>query len=302
MRDYRMHSHRCALALMILVLGVVQSARAAGPLVTLTQTSVTGPAATVFNGNLYIAWTGTDNPNHLNVAYTTDGVHLSTPVVIPNNSSVAWAGPGLAVFNGKLYLSWTGGSSRVNYISSSDGVHWGNQVVTNWAAEGSTSLTATATALYIGFAQATSPNTVSVDFTSDGTNWNVFANYNTGGAGSPYSPSVAIDPNGQLVPAYMTFPSTSCSWNCLVVGFGLVPGPLNPGVSAPGTSSSGGPGLVSFNGHLYVAWNGGFSGANNNGSILVANNSSFPWPYFAAGQSCRGNPALVAWNGHLYIV
>jgi hypothetical protein len=296
---------------MVAALGIVQSAEAAGPVTTLTQNSVMGPAVAVFNGKLYVAWTGTDNPNHLNVAYTTDGVNFSTPLIIPNNSSVSWAAPGLAAFNGKLYLSWTGGSSFVNYISSSDGVTWGNQVVTGWKAEGSTALTvgATGTQLYISFADLSTQHLVQVYGSSDGVNWGPYSTYSFAGAGSPFSPAILGTPSPQnpLLVGFATYPSSApfsnCPWNCIWVNNELVPGPINPGVSAPGTTGTGGPGLGYLNGAIYVAWNGGFSGAQGaNPSIFVATYGVAPMPYFNTGQACRGNPALIGWNGHLYMV
>ena len=114
----RERSRLFILSLVVATLGIFQAAQAAGPVTTLSQNSVTGPALAVFNGRLYMAWTGTDNPNHLNVAYTTDGVNFTAPVTLSGNSSVAWAGPGLAAFNGKLYLSFTGGSSWISCWSA----------------------------------------------------------------------------------------------------------------------------------------------------------------------------------------
>jgi hypothetical protein len=304
-------------AVMATMSGMIEAVYAAGPVTTLTQNSVTGPAVAIFNGRLYVAWTGTDNPNHLNVASTLDGVNFTAPVIIPNNSSVAWAGPGLAVFGGKLYLSWTGGSSLINYISSPDGVTWSNQVTTAWKAEGSTAMTVKPASggnpetLYITFADVATNNFVQVYNTTNGVNWNFQGAQTLGGKGSPYSPAILQDPNSAaLYVGFASYPVTGVgnagcpsSWHCIVVNGSQVPDFLNPGVGAPGTTGTGGPGIGAFNGAIYVAWNGALSGTEGtNPHILVATFGTQPMTYFATGQACRGNPALIGWNGHLYLV
>lgn len=294
------------LSLMVATLGIFQAAQAAGPLTTLSQNSVTGPALAVFNGKLYMAWTGTDNPNHLNVASTSDGINFTAPVTLPGNSSVSWAGPGLAAFNGKLYLSFTGGSSLINIVSSSDGVTWGNQVVTSLKAEGSTALAVSVdgTALFLSFADLSAQHYVQVYNSGDGNTWTSLFQESFGGLGSPFSPALSTSSNGLSVGFASTpgGPTSTCPWNCIVVNGALVPGPILPGMSAPGTTGTGGPGMASFNGATYVAWNGGLS--NDQGThpaIYVATYGPAPMHYFLTGQSCIGNPALASWGGHLYM-
>src|SRR6516165_2583249 len=51
------------------------------------------PAATVFNGRLYLAWTGTDG--RLNVISSADGVHFAKTVTLADTSRT---GPALAAF------------------------------------------------------------------------------------------------------------------------------------------------------------------------------------------------------------
>ncbi len=96
-------------------------------------TETTAPLA-VFDGNLYLAFTGTDN--RLNVypsSQGADGLQFKNKVTLPDTSEYA---PALAVGN-ELYIAWTGMDHHINIESSSDGVHWGNKVtlpVTTWAA------------------------------------------------------------------------------------------------------------------------------------------------------------------------
>src|SRR5215469_5206617 len=61
---------------------------------------------------LYLAWTGTDNPHHVNLGYFKSGLTNFTRILmVPSETSPAGVGPALAVFNGWLYLAWTGTDS-----------------------------------------------------------------------------------------------------------------------------------------------------------------------------------------------
>jgi hypothetical protein len=93
------------------------------------------PAATVFNGRLYLAWTGADG--HLNVISSADGVKFTNKVTLGDTSNV---GPTLAGFNGRLYLGWTGLDGHLNVESSADGMSFSNKVTL-----GDTSLLSTPT-------------------------------------------------------------------------------------------------------------------------------------------------------------
>jgi hypothetical protein len=81
------------------------------------------PAATVFNGRLYLAWTGTDG--RLNVICSADGAHFTNKVTLGDTSHT---GPTLAAFNGRLYLGWTGTDGHLNVESSANGMGFGNKV------------------------------------------------------------------------------------------------------------------------------------------------------------------------------
>lgn len=89
------------------------------------------PAAAVFDGNVYLAWTGTNASHSVIVANSCDGLHFGTPVVYGTNTS--FSGPGLAAFNGYLWLAWSTTGYRTNsngtitdidLAHSSDGLHF----------------------------------------------------------------------------------------------------------------------------------------------------------------------------------
>lgn len=94
---------------------------------TLNERSNHGPALLMFNGRLFLAWTGTDN--RLNVKWSTDlGATWQNKRTLNETSPTE---PALAVFNGKLILMWNGTDSanRLNFIESSDlGLTWTNKV------------------------------------------------------------------------------------------------------------------------------------------------------------------------------
>jgi hypothetical protein len=90
------------------------------------ENSFLSPAVTVFNNQLYVSWTGTDNG--LNVMSSPDGVTWDEATHVRLAQKTQFA-PSLAVFNGKLYLGFTaeGGSTpnALSLLSSSDGLTFG---------------------------------------------------------------------------------------------------------------------------------------------------------------------------------
>ncbi len=96
--------------------------------VTLTQTSIGTPALAVFkgsqtlNGNLTLAWTGTD-PNHslnvMGILLTSDAFGLGPKNVLSRFSSNA--GPSLQMIGNAVVLGWATKTTHLNFASSSDG-------------------------------------------------------------------------------------------------------------------------------------------------------------------------------------
>ena len=87
-----------------------------------------GPSLAIFNGNLAVAWLGTDH--HLNVAFYKPGdpTHLANKVTLGETSYNA---PSIAVYNGRLYLSWRGTDGRLNIISSANASAFNTKVTYN---------------------------------------------------------------------------------------------------------------------------------------------------------------------------
>jgi hypothetical protein len=107
-----------------------QASQTFGPAITLTDTTLVGagPSLAIFNGNLAVAWMGTDH--RLNVAFFKPGdpTHLANKVTLSETSNYA---PSIVTFNGRLYLSWMGTDGRLNIISSADASTFNTKVTYN---------------------------------------------------------------------------------------------------------------------------------------------------------------------------
>jgi outer membrane protein assembly factor BamB len=103
--------------------------------VTLGETALGGPAMiNRNNADLVLGWSGTDNPSHLNVIFSTDGLHWANKVTIPNETTpnaLALAFDGSAPGGGRTFIAWTGTDSAhsLNVMSSQDHAlhNWGNK-------------------------------------------------------------------------------------------------------------------------------------------------------------------------------
>ncbi len=105
----------------------------------LNETSHHGPAICEFNGDLYIAWTGTDEFALLNVKSSHDGDTFANKVTLREDSAF---GPALTVFNEELYLAWVGvdPQRQLNIISSPDGTNFHNKQILGQSSIGSPAL------------------------------------------------------------------------------------------------------------------------------------------------------------------
>src|SRR5689334_15450165 len=71
--------------------------------VVLSYASIDTPSLAVFNGQLFMAYSGTDSNHRLNYAVSSDG-QIFTQVTDGNNRTAG--GPSIAVFNGKMYVAF----------------------------------------------------------------------------------------------------------------------------------------------------------------------------------------------------
>jgi Papain family cysteine protease len=95
----------------------------------LHDTAIGAPALADVNDTiLALAWTGTDNPHHLNVMGSRDGGRSFAGKVTLHETS--FDGPGFAFGNGHAYLAWVGidAGHHLNVIQSNDCINFGNKV------------------------------------------------------------------------------------------------------------------------------------------------------------------------------
>jgi hypothetical protein len=83
------------------------------------------PALAFGHGKVFLAWTGTDDDNHLNLVALTPtgggtGFIVAQPKTTLRERSSDDAGPALAFGNDRLFLAWTDDSDRVNVVVSTD--------------------------------------------------------------------------------------------------------------------------------------------------------------------------------------
>ena len=65
----------------------------------------------------------------MNVESTTDGVHFSNKVTLPDFSINPGTSAAIATFHGRLYLAWLGDFNELNIELSSDGVHFDKKAI-----------------------------------------------------------------------------------------------------------------------------------------------------------------------------
>jgi hypothetical protein len=107
--------------------------------VTLGETALGGPAMINRNEHdLVFGWSGTDNPSHLNVILSGDGLNWGNKVTIPKETTpnaLALAFDGGAPPNGRTFIAWTGtdDAHSLNVMSAEDATlhNWSNKHTLN---------------------------------------------------------------------------------------------------------------------------------------------------------------------------
>jgi hypothetical protein len=289
----------------------------------LNEFSPEGPALAVFDGKLFLAWTGTDSNHSLNVAESSDGLYFSSPVVFGRESSIPSAAPSIVAFNGKMYLYWTGGFHDINVATSTDGLHYANKSLVYSGGNVMTALGSTAVAvanghIYLAWAGTDSAHTINVAESYDGVHFGtptlITDPMGRGNSGSRYSPGLAAISDGETYTVYPAFtPET------LVSGAGAELTtevyPLNSSLGGANVSykfdtsftGSDGPGCmvstyfltcvyVDVYTHLRIR----FMSRMSNGR--VTNGSFFGIADEPIGNELAiGNPAIVYFNGRTII-
>jgi hypothetical protein len=85
-----------------------------------TKVGMGGPGGTIFNGQVFLTYTGTDE--HINIMRQSGSSFIKQTL-----GETTHVGSSLAVFGGVLYLAWVGTDRQLNVRSSTDGVTWPDQ-------------------------------------------------------------------------------------------------------------------------------------------------------------------------------
>ncbi len=124
-----------------------------GPAQVLTDTTLAGagPSLDYFNGNLYVAWLGTDHRLNIGRYNPANPTHLANKVTLREYSNNA---PSIVTFQsgaptGRLYLSWRGTDGHLNIISSADASTFNTKVTYSATVRTSPSLVSAGMYLYV---------------------------------------------------------------------------------------------------------------------------------------------------------
>lgn len=300
LRPARMAPLAAAALICVLPLAVQPAAA-----VTLGNSAIGTPALAVFNNNLYIAWTGTDGNNTLNIAQLdASGTSIVTQTTVGSNHS--FTGPALAAFNGYLYLAWDGSVSsgeNLNIAYSSDGLDFTSQGLvgsnTSFAAP---ALAASANALYIAWSGNDPSHTVNAEYLTSGLSFT--GQVVLSGTFSDASPALAVYGNY----LYLGYEAASTEAETLLAA-SITP-PLSfssTGIPVVNGSGASGAGLGTVNGELFLGWAGQpntLSGGLNVATFEAPSTSSQAISLVTqetiTNQS-RLNVAVAGYNGHLYV-
>ncbi len=170
--------------------------------VTLGETALGGPA--IINRNdhdLVLGWSGTDNPSHLNVILSADGLNWSSKVTIANETTpnaVALAFDGGAPPIGRTFIGWTGTDSAhsLNIMSTEDATlhNWSNKHTLNEQSNSGPALQMFNGRLFLAWTGTDGR----LNITSSGDLGATWQNKRTLNETSPTEPALAILP-GKLV-------------------------------------------------------------------------------------------------------
>jgi hypothetical protein len=212
---------------------------------TLTDTSLEGPALTFGNGRLFLGWTGPDVGTHVNVSSSADFQTFQNKVVLNESSPF---GPALASANGRIFLAWTGREAlqRLNVMSSTDGVTWQNKITLNEQSAAAPALAFINGKLYLSWAGTDVNRSLNVIESVDGV---TFANKHTFPNRSNFAQAFANDGAFQMMWAGMD------RNQALRLMSGPAPGNVGNQQTYSDTAAAG-PALVRFKGALLVLWTG----------------------------------------------
>ena len=94
--------------------GIASSSAPLRPTAVSTQQADSAPASIVFNGTVYIGWTGRNAAHNLNLMTYNQTSQTFGPAQVLTDTTLLGAGPSLAIFNGNLCVAWMGTDHHLN--------------------------------------------------------------------------------------------------------------------------------------------------------------------------------------------
>ncbi|MEZ4727359.1 MAG: matrixin family metalloprotease [Caldilineaceae bacterium] len=212
----------------------------------LSETGIRGLATTIFNGELYVAWSGTDEAHSINLMRSSDGQNFRDKVTFTDTSVSA---PALVVFKNQLYLGWTGtdATNRLNLMRSSDGQNFGDKVSLSETSFAGLSLEVYNGQLYVGW-------------TGDDSNHHL--NLMRSDDGQSFSDKVILDDTSIAAPSLVAYNSQLyIAWTGVDEGQHLNVMRSSDGLSFShkvilNETSIASPSLVVSGNELHIAWTG----------------------------------------------
>jgi len=290
--------------------------------VVLNFTTTGTPAVAVYNGNVYMAFTGTNAQVY--VAESTNGVNFGS--AISNANAIAsGVGPGLAAFNGALWLAWTGGYNYINLKSSANGLNFYNKIVLNQKAFNGPKLGVDGGDLWLQYAGLDSWHSITTSYSPDGSSFStpvvsdISAIDNSDGSlpnNSVAAPTYSNAPYGSNTSVLWSAATESGEPNGLcpyhfftMISFGQGSGPggdtsvTEPGEPPPncagffGIVTNNGVGITSLGSTVWLAY---IPAGSDVIQMNVYTNGSLSDSY-STGHLAIANPTLLTYNGHVYL-
>ena len=290
--------------------------------VVLNFTTTGTPAVAVYNGDVFMAFTGMNAQVY--VAESTNGVNFGSPVSNAN-AIASGVGPGLATFNGALWLAWTGGYNDINLKSSTNGLNFYNKVLLSQKAFNAPKLGVDGTDLWLQYAGVDSWHSLTTSYSTDGVSFStpvvshISAIDNSDGGvpnNSVASPTYSNAPYGSNSSVLWSAatesgePNVFCTYHFFtIISFGQGFGPggntsvTEPGEPAPncagpfGIVTNTGVGITSLGSTVWLAY---IPAGSDVIQMNVYTNGSLTDSY-STGHLAIANPTLLTYDGHVYL-
>ena len=118
-----------------------------------SQQADSAPALIVFNGTMFVGWTGRNKTHNLNLMTYNPTSQTFGPAQMLTDTTLLGSGPSLTVFNGHLYVAWMGTDHRltIGRYNPADPTHLANNVILSETSNQAPSIAAFNGRLYLSW-------------------------------------------------------------------------------------------------------------------------------------------------------